>query len=126
MLARAFICVLANYRQLMSILIASLATWQIVEIWHHSSLFASLRSIVEMWENKIGDLLSCPFCLSVWVSLVCIIGLQCENLGLAGLAFSVIIKTFAVARLANLGNDFFKKWTRTPKFELSLESEEDE
>jgi hypothetical protein len=47
--------------------VAALATWQVVEIWHHSSLFAPLRARAELLEGRLSELLGCPFCLSVWV-----------------------------------------------------------
>lgn len=54
------------------LVVAGLATWQIVEIWHHSSLFAGVRARVELMDvegarGRLRELLSCPFCLSVWV-----------------------------------------------------------
>jgi hypothetical protein len=99
----------------MNIIIAALATWQIIEIWRHSLLFAPLRSVTEMWVNKLGELLSCPFCLSPWVAMICLALLQVQDYGLAGLVGSLTVKAFATSRLANLGNDFFKQWTLTPK-----------
>lgn len=109
----------------MLVVIAALATWQIIEIWHHSLLFASWRAVTEMWENKLGELLSCPFCLSPWVGLVCTICLYAEEAGLAGLVIGLVIKAFAVARLANLGNDVFKQWSRTPKVTFDFEDIDD-
>jgi hypothetical protein len=96
------------------IIIAGLATWQIVEIWHHSLLMSSLRARTEMWDNKLGELLVCPFCLSVWVGWFTLAILEFANSGLAGLVFGLIVKGFAVSRLANLGNDVFKQYCRTP------------
>jgi len=99
----------------MILIVAALATWQIVEIWHHSKLFANPRSVVEMWDNWLGELLVCPFCLSQWVALFCVICLGTEEYWLAGPLVSMVIYAFAVARLANLGNDYFKQHTLTPK-----------
>jgi hypothetical protein len=53
-----------------NLLIAAFATWSIVEIWHHSSIMATWRAKTQLWENKLGELLACPFCLSVWVGFV--------------------------------------------------------
>lgn len=102
----------------MDIVVAALATWQIIEIWHHSLLMAPLRSITEMWENRLGELLSCPFCLSPWVGLICIFSLSLADYGLVGWAIGLPVQAFAVARLANLGNDLFKFCNKTPKFTL--------
>jgi hypothetical protein len=101
----------------MTLLIAALATWQIVEIWHHSLLMAPLRARTEMWNNKLGELLSCPFCLSVWVGLFCTAGVTFA----AVYDLEYVILAFAVSRLANLGNDVFKSYCLTPKvgFDLS-------
>lgn len=95
----------------MILIVAALATWQIIEIWHHSSLLAPLRSRTEMWTNKLGELLVCPFCLSPWVALACVICLSIPEAWLAGW----IVYAFAASRLANLGNDLFKKFNLTPK-----------
>lgn len=95
----------------MILAVAALATWQIIEIWHHSSLLAPLRARVEMWTNKLGELLVCPFCLSPWVAMLCVVCLCVPSMWLA----SWVVYAFAAARLANLGNDFFKQYTLTPK-----------
>lgn len=93
----------------MNIIVAALATWQILEIWQHSSLMAPLRARTEMWVNKIGELLSCPFCLSPWVSLLCVVIIyDVAGYGLVGTCMANVIRAFAVARLANLGNDFLR------------------
>jgi len=110
----------------LDIVIAALATWQIIEIWRHSLLMAPLRAVTEMWVNKIGELLSCPFCLSPWVGLACITSLTFQSYGFAGLWFSLFVKAMAVARLANLGNDFFKAWTLTPKVAFDYDDRWDE
>jgi hypothetical protein len=108
----------------MELIVAALATWQIVEIWHHSSLFAGWRAIVENWESKIGELLSCPFCLSPYVAAFCCGILYLPTSGLAvwldsiGAVAKTGIYAFAVARLANLGNDYFHASCRTPRFTL--------
>ncbi len=102
----------------MNLLIAALATWQIVEIWHHSTLMAPLRARTEMWQNKLGELLSCPWCLSVWVGLVCGVVLAFADASWASRVGSVVIHGFAISRLANLGNDVFKSFCRTPGFRL--------
>ena len=94
----------------MILVVAALATWQVIEIWHHSMLFAPVRSRTEMWTNKLGELVSCPFCLSPWVAL-CIACLSIPEVWLA----SWVVYAFAASRLANLGNDIFKKFTLTPK-----------
>lgn len=117
---------------LTELVIAALATWQAVEIWHHSDLCAGRRAI---WEDRIGfraDVLRCPWCLSVWVSLFVSLMLYtapttaqlekpfsekslflifCEFIHLIWLA---VIYGLAVSRLANLGNDLTKRWRLTP------------
>lgn len=55
------------------LLIAALATWEIVEIWHHSELLSPWRARIELMENKLGKLLTCMFCLTPWVALVVVI-----------------------------------------------------
>lgn len=109
---------------LVELLIAALATWEIVEIWQHSSIMASWRARAELLTGRIGDLLRCGFCLSVWVAwLVTLIVLvplppaegfwdwtgRCIVAGA-----KLVLVGFAVARLANLGNDLTHAKCRTP------------
>ena len=110
----------------MILIVAALATWQVVEIWHHSLLMSPLRARTEMWNNKVGEALGCPFCLSVWVALFCVACLEMSEYGLAGRCLSVLVYVFAVSRLANLGNDFFKQYNLTPKVTFDYDEEFDE
>ena len=104
---------------LLDMFVAVLPTWQIIEIWHHSLLFAGIRAHVELWENKLGELVGCPFCLSPWVALLSVVVLLLPLwLGLEAwyvVTGRVIWYAFAVSRLANLGNDLFHGKSRTPK-----------
>jgi hypothetical protein len=100
------------------LIVAALATWEILEIWRHSSLLASWRSITENWEGFWGDLTSCPFCMAPWTALVCLVLLAPYRLlpgewSLLGLMPTLVIYAFAVARLANLGNDLGYPFCRT-------------
>ena len=121
-----------------------LATWQIVEIWRHSSLLAGWRARVEVWDDRFPwgfaqGLLSCPYCLSVWVGWL-IVGLlslssDCEPwllklryepytlswqiCGLTGLGLLWVVKVLvwglAISRAANLGNDITHQFCRTAR-----------
>lgn len=112
---------------LIDLIVGGLATWQIVEIWHHSLLFADWRARTEMLTGKLGELFACPFCLSVWVGFVCATLLWYKHpteihgtysgLRVAFWAAMLVIKAglygLAVARLANLGNDLTHHRCRT-------------
>lgn len=104
---------------LTELIIAFLATWQIIEIIHHSYLLSGWRARVELIENWWWHgLLSCPFCMSPWVAwLVCALLLGVRyGLGLEiGWLILLPIYGLAVARLANLGNDVGHAWCRTPR-----------
>ena len=56
------------------LLILVLATAHAIEVFHHSSIFAGTRAWLEGYDNFIGDLFACAFCLSLWVGtlLACI------------------------------------------------------
>ena len=99
--------------------VAVVATWQIVEIWHHSLLFAGLRARVELWENKLGELLGCPFCLSPWVALLSVSILILPSWLQVSVwpvtLLRVIWYAFAVSRAANLCNDMLHSLSRTPR-----------
>ncbi len=104
---------------MMELLIAALATWQAVEIWHHSTLFADLRARVEVRGGFLAALLGCPFCTSVWVALA---AAALSRVPVAAL----LVEALAVSRLANLGNDVFHAWCRTPRETLATPAGEDE
>jgi len=102
------------------LVISSLATWQAVEIWRHSSLFADWRSITETWDNKVGELLHCPWCLSVWVGTSIAAVLYFSEVWLLGFVGQTFVFGLAISRLANLGNDYFKQYCRTPRNTVGL------
>ena len=103
----------------MQLIVIALATWQIVEIWHHSVLMAPLRARADLLTGKIGDLLGCPFCLSVWVGMFC--AASSEIAYVADRGGSLILLGFAASRLANLGNDICSDYCRTPKFRIDID-----
>lgn len=94
--------------------VSAIATWQVIEIWRHSSLFADFRARLELFNNYLSNLLLCPWCLSVWVGF-----------GFTGLAVtSELLQSnlplipafaFSVSRLANIANDYFHRYCRTPR-----------
>ncbi len=111
------------------LLVAALAAWQAVEVWHHGSMFAGRRAAVQAWPDRgvrgwLAALLTCPFCLSVWVGFASAAAVTADMpqgdavwvwAGWLGLG---LVKLFAyglaVSRLANLGNDLTKGVSRTP------------
>jgi hypothetical protein len=105
----------------MTALISALAVWEIVEVWHHSSLFATRRAYLEVRGGWLADMLLCPFCLSVWVAFLVIFILKMDVHLAQHVPRWVIdciqlpIYGFAVARLANLFNDLTRSKCRTPK-----------
>lgn len=106
---------------IVTIIVAALATWEIIEIWHHSSVMAPFRARVELWENFCSDLLRCPFCMAPYTALACLVGLATTSLpsGLGWLGWlpAGVIHAFAVARLANLGNDLGHAFCRTVRYD---------
>lgn len=93
--------------------VVGLATWQICEIWNHGSIFEEWKQkcelLTELWWAR---LLSCMFCLSNWVALLC--GVLALLTLKVSIWFSLPLFMFAGARLANLGNDLFKDACLTP------------
>jgi len=109
-----------------TVIIAGLAIWQAVKIWNYSELFAVQRARAEASNGFFGRLLQCPFCLSNWVAafVVCTIAaseiLPIFDLNVLSILAAVPAKVFASARVANLCNDFFKIWDRTPRYSAVL------
>lgn len=108
------------------LLLAALATWQIVEIIRHGEIFDDRRAVWAHKQDFASRVLRCPFCLSVWV------GTLTATWVVAVHAIAVLLHPcttflnfwvygFAVSRLANLCNDTAYPITRTPKEQLEIE-----
>lgn len=103
----------------------ALATWQAVEVWHHSALMAGPRAFVEARGGWWARLTGCPFCLSVWVGFFVIAVWRYplpdgdelwQQAAWLFVGFSkLVILALAVSRLANLGNDLVGDRCRTPR-----------
>lgn len=102
------------------ILILTLATYEIIELWRHGSIFATWRARTQLWTGFFGTLLNCGFCLAphVAVWLVCLWSLTSNvddgtwQWGLSFL-FRGIVLALAVARLANVCHDLMHAYTRS-------------
>lgn len=103
--------------------VAVLAGNGLVEVWHHSELFAGPRARHEAGHRFVDRLLSCPFCLSVWCGWAAVLALAAPwwlgtLLGrpgeLAGAVPRLLACGLAAARGANLLNDWCWGWQRTP------------
>lgn len=75
---------------------------------------------MDTWTGFLGGLLSCPFCLSPYVGLLCVSILLAPDLAVGWYAVlraiaQTVVYAFAAARVANISNDYFHRWCRTPK-----------
>ncbi len=104
----------------LAILVLALATWQAVEIWRHSTLFVGERAYWQSREDSwLGRMLSCPWCLSVWVAAVLVLWyLSTEPVSVISTVTKELlqlpINALAISRLANLANDLTHPLCRTP------------
>lgn len=96
---------------LLDLIVAGLATWQIIEIWHHGRIFSTWRACVELWTGLLGELLLCPFCLAPWTGWATTLVLLSGAKYLPGI--DIVVYGLAVARFANLGNDLTYQHCRT-------------
>jgi hypothetical protein len=112
---------------LTELIICSLVTWQIVEIYRHSTatLIASLRARMDHASGLFGSLHRCTWCLSVWVAAgtVVIYRACLPELGYFGPGWlshivSAIGMGLAVSRVSNVCNDLMYDYNRTPKFTI--------
>lgn len=97
----------------LTLVVATLAVWEALEIWRHSSIMAPWRARAEVLEGRSGELLRCPFCMAPYVGLMSWLALQCSW------TFWVVW-ALAIARLANLANDLTHPWCRTPRHDRLL------
>jgi hypothetical protein len=141
--------VLTGVNCLIGIVLVGVAVWQAVDTFHHGSLFKAVREWadegIELGEwalarlNKlddriagrlmvfIGKLLSCPFCLAHWFSLI-FTAAYCATFSLPGVTPAVLIWLGAV-KFATLCNDGFYSVTRLHselEEEIELPSVDDE
>ena len=103
------------------IVVCGLATVEIIDLWRKSSLFSTCRARVEMWDNWLSYLLSCPVCLSVWTCLgtvgVYITGLHVQvSHPVLGLIIQAPVLIFGTAKVSNLLHDVTVDIDRTPDF----------
>lgn len=111
---------------LTDLLLAGLATWQIVEIEHHARIARRLRVWaawhahgrarrgLAAWPLLAAYVLRCPFCLSLHVATACTLLLCLASVAdLPWLRYVLCVP--AASRLANLANDWTADRCRTPK-----------
>ena len=91
---------------LATLLALTLATQQIVEVVNHSEIAAPLRARAEASPSFISSVLLCPYCLSVWAGLACV---------LVWFVIPIAVWALAASRGANLINDLTHAKCRTPK-----------
>lgn len=94
------------------LIILALATNLVVETIHHGSIFSNLRLWAEVRGGKLGELISCPYCLSHWAGFVVVI---LWFLGFYFLPARLVVMSFAATRTANLINDLMKRYVRNQK-----------
>lgn len=106
--------------QALLVIPAGLGAWQAIEIWQHGSVFTRKRNQVKEWSDSwLKTLLTCPFCLGPWVSLVCLVLLLVP-------VAQLLVLALAATRLAQLGNDFFKPYCLSPSNKSESEDGQDE
>ena len=99
--------------------LAVLANWQVLEIWRHGSLFAGARAWLEARGGVASEPLLCTFCLSNWTAAILTVPGLYRVFGddWNALAWWWPVSALAVARAANLLNDWSHPFCRTPKVE---------
>lgn len=104
--------------QIILILVAGLAGNQLTETIHHGEgpwqVLAKSRAWGEQldgWLAPVGELLSCPFCLSHWTCAVCIFTLGWSQFPIPVL----LVLSFAATRVSNTINDGLYRVTRMHK-----------
>lgn len=107
--------------QIDNLLLVALAIWELLEIWHHSTLLVRFRARVELWKGWAGSLLNCMFCLAPWAAMVLTTLLAVASELVANqhryLGFALLLPVYALAtaRLSNVFNDLMHRYCRTPR-----------
>lgn len=97
----------------------ALSTWQIGESVRHGSIFESLRARVESWRDPWPEWIQCGFCFShaaAAAATLLAVGhvVAAAYCGWTFNVFTAALIWLSALRAANVMNDFFKPWTRTP------------
>lgn len=120
------------------LVICALITWQVVEIYHHSALFATVRARMDLVDGLLGELHRCPWCLSVWVAMItvaayrlCVTDQEYFQLDVLPQLVSTFGMGLAVSRLSNVCNDLLYNYCRTPQpsipqFTLTVPDEDED
>lgn len=92
-----------------------------LEVWHHGSIFEDVRARLEAGFYGSPDrfhvrLLSCMFCLSLWVTgaVILCLWLRIYLHPIAAGVINFLIYTGGITRLANIIHDLVRPWSRTP------------
>lgn len=96
--------------QIIDLILIGLATWQAIEIYWHSPLFAEARAKAEEGSDEVSQVLQCPWCLSVWVA-----GIIALWVMLTPTLLHIPVWALAASRLANILNDLTHSFNRTPR-----------
>lgn len=107
--------------QFLEFTIMALATWQMVETWHHGSIFSHQRAKLELFDGFCARLLTCMFCLSHWVAS-CVVAwcavswvlLRVPGNEWIGYLMQTPIISLAVTRASQVGHDYLRAVTRQP------------
>lgn len=96
----------------MELLILALAVHQAVNVYRYSSLFAEFRQareigqpiavLPESWQDKVRELLLCPWCMSVHVALVLALLFWVGSLSVVLWPLRLVVYALAVSQVANL------------------------
>lgn len=83
---------------------------QVIELYHHGSLFSDLREEYrDSTSYLVANLSTCMFCLAPWVA-----GLVVLWYTVLPTVLRIVIYILAVTRAANLVNDLTHGYCRTP------------
>jgi hypothetical protein len=104
-------------------IICGFAVWQIVEVWHHGSLFRNARDVLSVlyiapssWKitRWFAHVMLCPWCLSIYTALAVVVYYILAKM-LFGVIGLIPVYALAISRIANVFNDLAYPYTRTPK-----------
>lgn len=106
-----------NVTLLLTFVWTVLANWQIVETFHHGSIFAEFRARLESRRDRISELVGCPFCLAHWTGVsLAALSFGCNTWGLPLLPTWLVFPAYALAviRASQWLNDATASYCRTP------------
>jgi len=114
------VCVYSVMMVLATWFAATLAVEAVVEILVSSDILLGVRAWVSRRGQLLSKLVSCGYCMSVWVAVP--LALYLPSLDVGPPAMSVVVRIFVLHRLSNVLHELLSRWFQRHPWHVVLEN----